>query len=253
MNKIILTLVLSTVFLSIFSCSNVEQKSVGIDSTKAMDTVSKHKEEVYGINAEDVAIRKGPGLKFEKLINEKATETIGETQYCEVDFSTKVVILEKKKGWVKIKVVDPDWLSDTYIGWIPSDVIITKEDEDKQSLGKLDPKDYEILKTRHNAALENYHVLLNRKKFDKNYAYQFIKAFRKEHCTRNCNVSLYDSKSVAGLIGVYPLEGKDYLKMADHLISISSFDATEVRDWYPYQDFRYGELGGRNWKKAPIN
>jgi hypothetical protein len=34
---------------------------------------------------------------------------------------------------------------------------------------------------------------------------------------------------------------------------MSTFDATEVRDWYPYQDFKHKEYGGKNWKKEPIN
>lgn len=252
MNKIITAFIFLFGSQFIVSCSHSEQKTINTESS-VVDSAAKTTPEVYGINAEDISIRKGPGLKFGKVVNEKATQAIGETHYCEVDFSTKVVILEKKRDWVKIRVVDPEWLSDTYIGWIPSKVIITHEDQEKQFINKLDASEYEILKTNHNEAVQNFHVLLIRRKFDKNYAYQFIKAFRKENCTKNCNVELYDSKSIISLIDVYPLEDKDYLKMADHLISISTFDATEVRDWYPYQDFRYEQLGGKNWKKNPIN
>lgn len=103
--------------------------------------------------------------------------------------------------------------------------------------------------TRHNSTVENFHVYLKKKNFDKEYIYQFTKALRKAICTGNCNISLYDSKSISSLIGVYPLEDKDYIKFADHLISISTFDATEVKDWYPYQDFHHKELGGKNLKR----
>lgn len=207
---------------------------------------------VFGINGEDVVIRTAPGEKSKKLINEKATQALGEIQYCQVDHSTKVEVLETKDDWSKIKVVEPDWLSKTHVGWIPSKFLISKEDEEKQSLGKLDPKEYEIMKTDHKPAVENFHVLLKHPNFDKNYVYQFIKQFRKENCTMNCNVLVYDSKSILPLVDIYPLTGKDYIKLADHFVSMSTFDATEVRDWYPYQDFKYKEYGGNNWKKEPI-
>ncbi|AOM79506.1 hypothetical protein [Pedobacter steynii] len=248
MIRIILSFIAITLGIS---CSQAEHKS-NINDSIAKETVSDKSPAIYGINAAEIAIRKGPGLKYGKVVNEKATQIIGETQYCEVGFSTKVVTLEREEEWTKIKVVDPEWLSDTYIGWVPSKVIITSEDQEKQSFGRLDPNDYQILKTNHNTIVENFHVLLKHKNFDKNYVYQFIKAFRKENCTKNCNVELYDSKSILNLIDVYPLEGQDYLKMADHLISISSFDASEDSSWYPCQNFKYNELGGKNWKKTPI-
>ncbi len=186
-----------------------------------------------------------------KFINEKATQVLGETQYCEVDYSTKVEILETRGNWIKIKVVDPEWLSDSHVGWILSKYLVSREDQEKEALGKLDPDEYEILSTKHNARTENFDVLLKRKIFDKEYAYQFIKQFRKENCENDCNVNLYDSRVIENLIDVYPLPDQDYLKMADHLISMSTFDAPEVRSWYPYQDFHYKELGGKNWKKDP--
>ena len=226
----------------------------GVESNNTEDEdISVFTAKIYGIDAEDVAIRTGPGKKFGKLVNEKATANLGEPHYCEVDFSTKVEILEEKGEWVRIRVVDPEWLADTYIGWIPRNVIVSPIEQQKQELRQPDPGEYEILRTDHNRTVQNFDVLLKRKKFDKTYAYQFIKAFRKEHCEGNCNVCLYDSKSIMSLLGIYPLEGQDYLKMADHLISLSTFDATGVRDWYPYQDFHYRELGGKNWKKKPVN
>ncbi|WP_293929482.1 hypothetical protein [Sphingobacterium sp. UBA6320] len=249
MNKILST-------MSIISCLTIMSCSQGDKTTRNENKISStpkiETSPTFGINGEDIPIRQKPSDKADKVINVKATQALGETQYCEVDYSAKVKVLEKKGEWVKIKVVEPDWLSDTYIGWIPSNFLITEADQEKQSIGTLSQTDYEILKTEHNSAVENYHVLLKKKDFEKNFVYQFIKQFRKENCKGNCNVSLYDNKSISKLIGIYPLPDKDYLQMADHIISISTFDATEVRDWYPYQDFHYKDLGGKNWKKEPI-
>src|SRR5690606_1675113 len=142
----------------------------------------------FGINGEDIPIRQNPNDQADKVVNEKATQALGETHYCEVDYSTKVEVLEKKDDWVKIRVVKPDWLSNTYIGWIPFKFLITEADQEKQSIGALNSTEYEILKTEHNSSVENYHVLLSKEGFDKNYVYQFIKQFRKENCKGNCNV-----------------------------------------------------------------
>jgi hypothetical protein len=54
------------------------------------------------------------------------------------------------------------------------------------------------------------------------------------------------------LIDSYPLVKNDYLKMADHFVASSSFDAPNSIMWYPFQDIQYKEYGGKNWKKEPI-
>ena len=253
MNKIITTLITISC-LTIVSCSQdiTTTNETEINSNKKVESPQANSPSIYSIKGESIPIRKKPDEKAAKVINETATKVIGETQYCEVGYTTKVIILEKNNTWSKIKVVEPEWLSDTYIGWIPSKFILINGEQESAAIENIKTSDYEILKTRYNSAVENYHVLLKRKDFDKEYIYQFIKQFRKENCKANCNISLYDTKSITNLIGVYPLPDKDYKKMADHLISISTFDAPELRDWYPYQDFHYKELGGKNWKKEPI-
>lgn len=245
-----LTALLGLIFF--VSCSSTTNSKETENQTLST-TIEQFSSKIFGIDGEDVVIRTAPGEESNMLINEKATQALRETKYCEVDYSTKVEVLETKDDWSKIKVVEPDWLSESHVGWIPSKYLISKEDEEKESLGKLDPKEFEIMKTNHKPAAENFHVLLKRLNFDKNYVFHFVKQFRKENCKMNCNVYVYDSKAILPLIDVYPLKGKDYIKLADHFISISTFDAIEVRDWYPYQDFKYKEYGGKNWKKEPIN
>lgn len=252
MSRIFLTLTAFFYVTLILSCSSTTNTKDVDNNNLSTNTVEQPSAKVFGINGEDIPIRVAPGEKSEKLVNEKATNALGETQYCEVDYSTKVEVLETTDDWSKIKVVEPEWLYETHVGWIPSNYLMSKDDEEKQSLGKLDPKEYEIMKTDHKPAVENFHVLLKHPNFDKNYVYQFIKQFRKENCTMNCNVHVYDTKSILPLVDIYPLTGKDYIKLADHFVSMSTFDATEVRDWYPYQDFKYKEYGGKNWKKEPI-
>ncbi len=249
MARFFTTLITSLGLTLIVSCSSMIKES---DNRLSTNIVEKPTRQVLGVNADGVVIRTAPREESEKLINERATEAFGETQYCQVDHSTKVEVLETKDDWSKIKVVEPHWLSESHQGWIPSSYLVFEEHEEKKILGELDPREYEILKTDHKPVVENFHVLLKRPNFDKNDVHQFIKQFRKENCSKNCNVLVYDDKSVLPLVDIYPLTEKDYLKLADHFVSMSTFDAIEVRDWYPYQDFQYKEYGGKNWKKEPI-
>ncbi len=185
-------------------------------------------------------------------MNEKATKAIGETQYCEVGPSVKVQILDSAKDWKKIKVVEPDWLTDTYIEWIPAKNIIGLDDPDLQPLDKLDAATYEIIKVQRNPTVKNFYIFLKKKPDDKVYVNRFIKAFRLENCSGKCNISIYDSGTIEDLVDKYPIEGKEYLKLADHFVSASSFDVPDANEWYPYQDSKYKELGGKHWKKEPV-
>jgi hypothetical protein len=50
----------------------------------------------------------------------------------------------------------------------------------------------------------------------------------------------------------YPLSDSEYLRIADQFIAESTFDAPNSVWMYPYQDIKYKELGGKNWKREPI-
>lgn len=252
MSRIFMTLTAFFSVMLICSCSSPTNTKDIDNHALSTNTVAAPSNKIFGIDGEGIPIRIAPGEKSEKLKNEKATKAFGKAQYCEVDYSTKVQILETKGDGSKIKIVEPEWLSETHVGWIPSKYLMSKDNEEKQALGKLDPKEYEIMKSEHKPTVQNFYVLLKHPNFDKNYIYQFTKQFRKENCTMDCNVYIYDTKSILSLVDVYPLTGKDYIKLADHFVSMSTFDAPEVRDWYPYQDFKYKEYGGKNWKKEPI-
>ena len=80
----------------------------------------KTKLPTYDIDGEDIFIRRGPSEKFDRIVNEKASSVSTVTQYIQVDYSVKVIIIETNGNWSKIKVVDPSWLTDTHIGWIPT-------------------------------------------------------------------------------------------------------------------------------------
>jgi hypothetical protein len=115
----------------------------------------------------------------------------------------------------------------------------------------LDKNTYEILGTNHYPTTENYCVLIKNIAIQKDSLQKFVDKFRREYCKNQCNIDLLDDKSVYPLIYKYPLDGADYLLVADHLMAFSSFDYNSVQ-LYPFQDSLYKELGGKNWKKEPI-
>jgi len=158
MSRIFTTLITFFGLTLILSCSSKTNSKETEKTVLSHNIVEQPADKIFGINGEDVNIRTAPGKNSANLINEKATQALGETQYCKVDHSTKVEVLETKDDWSKIKVIEPDWLSKTHIGWIPSKYLISKKDEEKQSLGELDPKEYEIIRTDHKPAVANFHV-----------------------------------------------------------------------------------------------
>lgn len=97
-------------------------------STTLTDNVSAPSN-IFGIKGEEIIIRKGPGKKFDKIVNEKATEAMHKTQYATVDYSCKIREDDIKDGWSKIVVVDPDWLSESHQGWIETKYIIKTDEQ----------------------------------------------------------------------------------------------------------------------------
>lgn len=250
--KTSLLLTLSVIVAFLISCGQNNNKA-NIQNKNPESYAESKEPEICDIKGEEIPLRVGAGENFDKLINKKATEMLNETQYATVDYSVKVIVEEEKGDWSKIKVVEPEHLSASHIGWIPTKNIIKKSKANEQAkLEKLETSVYEIIKTKQNATVKNYYVLIKYSAFDKDKVREFIEKFRNEFCSNSSNVYIYDTKSISSLIDKYPLEKKEYLLVADHFVAMSSFDAPSAIGWYPYQDFQYKEYGGKNWNKEPI-
>jgi hypothetical protein len=63
-------------------------------------------------------VRTGPGAKFPKIINQKATAIFGETHYITLDNSVTVKENCRSNGWSQVEVVDPNYFSASHRGWI---------------------------------------------------------------------------------------------------------------------------------------
>jgi hypothetical protein len=114
---------------------------------------------------------------------------------------------------------------------------------------KLNDAHYEILKTKHNRLMENFYVLYKNSDLDESTLKAFFIGFREKFATKDCNINLFDDKSILQIIDKYPLSKDEYIKYADHLIALSPNDSPDCIVWYPYQDFQYREFGGKNSKR----
>lgn len=74
----------------------------------------------YGIAGSRINVRKGPGTNYEKIVNQKATSTLGKTHYIQIDNSVTVLEACRKGDWSFIQVISPDWLRDSHQGWVAS-------------------------------------------------------------------------------------------------------------------------------------
>ncbi len=124
------------------------------------------------------------------------------------------------------------------------------ENEYQEAIANLDSTKFEVLEEEFLPKVANYY-LLYKGVINKDSISRFVQNFRNVHCAP-ANIYLYDSKEIYPLCKQYPLEGNDYILVADHFISESSFDCPNEIWWYPYQDSLYKKYGGRNWKKEPI-
>lgn len=122
---------------------------------------------------------------------------------------------------------------------------------EEPTVEKLDTATYAIMATEHYPAAENFYVLLKQSITHQDSLQKFVDKFRQEHCLIKCNINLYDDASVQPYIKKYPMPDKEYLLVADHYVAVSDFSVKDVF-LYPYQDLKYKELGGKNWKKEPI-
>lgn len=200
---------------------------------------------ILGVAADGVLLLDAPSTSGAKIINQKATAAIGETQYISIDTSCKVKIIERKNGWVKLQVVDPDWLMDSHIGWAKINVI-----EGFSPRVTVADDSYHIVKTINNGSIDNIYVVYTGSETTIDIARALVRKIREN--TGSSNIYVFDDEKVIPLFNIYPLKNADYIRVADNFICMSSFDLPLSVAWYPYQDFQYKEYGGNNWKKEPI-
>jgi hypothetical protein len=93
-------------------------------SSNSPGTPKSQQSKLYTLTEDEIILRSGPGEQFEKVINEKASEAMHNTEYAEVDKSVTVIVEETTQQWSKIKVIQPDWLTESHVGWVPTEYLV---------------------------------------------------------------------------------------------------------------------------------
>ncbi len=231
------------------SCSN-KRSSAHVDEQADADCVECEvpdlKPSIFNVVEKSVLFSE-PSATSEKLINHKASEQLGYIDYLSVDPSVVVKVMDSVPGWYKIQVIEPYWLKDTHIGWVESCVLELPENAELD----LSPNiDYHFLKDNQVGNMKNlyfsYYLPCDEASLNK-----VAKSFKQKYSPdQDCNIYIFDTKDLMDIMDKYPLSDDEYLSVADHFIY--SYDFTGVGQYYPFQDIRYKNLGGRAWKKAII-
>lgn len=129
----------------------------------------------------------------------------------------------------------------------PKNDFAVKEESDISSV--QEGRDYEIMLKEIQGTVTNYYIKNITCKLNEPDLYDFAKAIQKQGSGK-CNIYIYSSDSVKDLMTKYPLQGEEYLKVADAFVYLLAFDGTY--SFYPFQDIQYKEFGGKNWKKEPL-
>ena len=77
----------------------------------------------------------------------------------------------------------------------------------------------------------------------KDYCYWF----RDQNCDGECTIEVYSTGEDFELYSKSPLTDEEYLIVADRFAATLVY--TGYFGFYPFQDMRYDELGGKNWRK----
>ena len=79
--------------------------------------------DVVGVKSE-YELRVGPSKDSDRIKNEKASASLGELHYHQVDTSTTVKIVCTHEGWSKVSIIAPEWLN-FVTGWVPNSALRT--------------------------------------------------------------------------------------------------------------------------------
>ncbi len=81
----------------------------------------------YKVNGSGINVWTGPGTSFDRIVNQKATRIMEKTHYVTIDNSVTVFEECSQGKWSKIRVTDPDYLSQSHRGWVLSKVLRGKK------------------------------------------------------------------------------------------------------------------------------
>lgn len=187
-------------------------------------------------------LQTSPSQSAPKLIDSINSSEIHK-EYCLIDSTSKVVITEIKDNWCRIKVIEPESLSKTYIGWLPMDKLVEVHLINK----KLSPTvkttiKYEVineqkLETSYKAQLTEYAIYK-----DTIYTKEALEDAVLEIYNLNSNKDVFETHDKATVLAVYLFTSKDAFEDKSNWIAMLIKGPNEKEPRITYNDFKITAL-----------
>ena len=102
-----------------------------VDGTETVTAGAKSETHQEYDVLESYELRSDPSADSPRIVNQKASDMLGETHYMSIDPSVTVRVLSTEGDWAEIQVTQPEHLRDSHQGWVPKSVINYGSSTDK--------------------------------------------------------------------------------------------------------------------------
>lgn len=215
---------------------------IACNSPKSPSNKKTNTDKNFYTVASSIQLRTSPFDTSKSVIDEINSSDIHK-EYCALDSSHLIVIVDTEDKWSKVKVIEPTYLSKTYIGWIPTDKLI-----------KFIPIDAEVSK-QPKSTIE--YEVINEEKYETSYKAQLTEyAFYKDsiytkEALKNVVMGIYNlnkDKNVfkahnkATVLGVYLFTSKEAIKDKADWIAMLVKSPNDTEPRVSFNDFKITAL-----------
>ncbi|SES06512.1 hypothetical protein [Pedobacter rhizosphaerae] len=229
---------ISLLLLIIYGCGSADHKE------------NKEADNKYEIQSKDKfysVVKAAFLLNFPSQSAPKVIDSINSSEihkeYCLLDSTNKVIITDIKDNWCKVKVIEPDWLSKTYIGWVPADNLVEVHLTEKKVTPSIKATiKYEVineqkLETNYKAQLIEYAIYK-----DTIYTKEALEDAVLEIYNLNSNKDVFETHDKATVLAVYLFTSKEAFKDKSNWIAMLIKGPNENEPRITYNDFKITAL-----------
>ncbi len=189
-----------------------------------------------------IQLRISPSDTSKSVIDEINSSDIHK-EYCALDSSHLIVIVDTEDRWSKVKVIEPTYLSKTYIGWIPTDRLIefiplgTKAPEQPKSNIKYEVLNETKYETGYKAQLVEYAFYK-----DTVYTKEALTNTVMEIYNLNRNKDVFENHDSPTVVGVYLFTSKEAIKDKADWIAMLSKSPNDTEPIVSFNQFKLTAL-----------
>ncbi|RZK26819.1 MAG: hypothetical protein EOO43_01650 [Flavobacterium sp.] len=229
MKRTFCLIILALVLIACNSSNPVTEKKPNID------------ENFYTV-ASSVYLLVSPSDTSNNVIDEINSSDIHK-EYCALDSSHLIVIIDTEDKWSKIKVIEPTYLSKTYIGWlpteklikfIPNEAIVAKQSIPNIQYEVVNEKKYE---TSYKAQLTEYAFYK-----DSIYTEEVLTDVVMQIYNLNKDKNVFKAHDKATVVGVYLFTSKEAIKDKADWIAMLSKSPNDTEPIVSFNQFKLTAL-----------